>query len=160
LTARSSRQRSAISFDAENEPLIAGCLFFFHPRHRRKISKSTHRQLGGTSLKHASRDYVVQHAKGKPDMMQADAELGYQFEPESTATAELQALIHQQRRALRLSDNHYLVHWRAQTHLWCVIDMAALDGHAACCEAFRLRQYCVHLDLISQLCSQESAAGC
>jgi hypothetical protein len=93
-------------------------------------------------------------------MMQADAELGYQFEAGSTATAELQALVQQQRRALRLSDNHYLVHWRAQTHLWCVIDMAALDDHAACCQAFRLRQYCQHLDLISDLCARESGARC
>jgi hypothetical protein len=93
-------------------------------------------------------------------MMQADAELGYQFDAVSTAPAELQALIRQQSRALRLTDNHYLVHWRAQTQLWCVVDMAALDEHADCCQTFRYRQYCEHLDLISELCARESAERC
>ena len=93
-------------------------------------------------------------------MMRGNTELGDSFEAVSTASTELEALIHQHRRALRLGDNHYLVHWRAQTQLWCVVDMAGLDEHAACCQMFRYRQYCEHLDLISRLCAQEAAERC
>ncbi len=65
-------------------------------------------------------------------------------------------LVKQRQRALRLTDNHYLVQWQPHTSMWCVIDMAALDEHASACPTFRFRQCCVHLNWISELCAHEA----
>jgi hypothetical protein len=66
-----------------------------------------------------------------------------------------QALIGQQQRVVRLSEDCYLVQWEPRSDLWCVVKMAALDQHGATCAAFRFRKYCEHLELISRLCSAE-----
>ncbi len=68
------------------------------------------------------------------------------------------ALIEQRQRVVRLSENHYLVQWEPRSSMWCVINMAELDEHAETCTAFRFRKSCEHLDLVSQLCSQERQA--
>ena len=93
-------------------------------------------------------------------MMQADVEMGYQSEAVPTGAEELHALVSHSQHTLRLSDNHYLVHWGADSQLWCVINMAGLDEHAESCHAFRNRQHCEHLDLISELCARERAQRC
>jgi len=42
--------------------------------------------------------------------------------------------------------------------MWRVINMAELDEHGETYAAFRFRKSCEHLDLVSQLCSQEKQA--
>jgi hypothetical protein len=67
------------------------------------------------------------------------------------------ALLKGERKALRLSDSHYLVQWQVGTPLWCVVNMDGLDEHAASCVTFRWRQNCEHLGLIHKLCSGRRA---
>lgn len=69
------------------------------------------------------------------------------------------AVVEGGRRALRLSDSAYLVQWHPNTSLWCVVNMAGLDEHAARCSAFRWRRNCEHLSLIHELCAHEAAAN-
>jgi hypothetical protein len=68
------------------------------------------------------------------------------------------AVVEGRRRTLRLSDSAYLVQWHPSTSLWCVVNMAGLDEHAARCSAFRWRRNCEHLSLIHELCAREAAA--
>jgi hypothetical protein len=65
------------------------------------------------------------------------------------------ALIGQGERVVRINEDHYLVQWGPRSDLWCVVKMTALDQHGDSCAAFRFRKYCEHLELISQLCSEE-----
>ena len=74
----------------------------------------------------------------------------------STLTPLYDALIQGRQRAVRLSDDHYLVQWKSNSSTWCVIDMCALDKHAANCRALRYRLHCEHIELIYQLCSEEN----
>jgi hypothetical protein len=73
----------------------------------------------------------------------------------SISTPLHQVLIGQRQRVVRLSEDHYLVQWQPRSDLWCVVKMAELDRHGDSCAAFRFRKYCEHLELISQLCSEE-----
>jgi len=74
--------------------------------------------------------------------------------------AELRAVVRTGgHRALRLSDSSYLVQWRPNASLWCVVNMAGLDEHAARCSALRWRRNCEHLSLIHELCAREAAAA-
>jgi hypothetical protein len=81
----------------------------------------------------------------------------HQFDPRFTASDRLRrTLIASRRSVLRLSDSHYLVRWRANSSVWCVIDMTSLDEHAMSCPTFRYRQCCEHLRLIGELCAREA----
>ena len=73
--------------------------------------------------------------------------------PGSARLAEI--LVGRHQAAVRLGENHYLVQWQPQSSMWCVIDMAELDEHAETCAQFRFRKNCEHVDLVSQLCSEE-----
>ena len=55
-------------------------------------------------------------------MMQVEVALGYHGEGASAPMELHSALIAQQYRAVRLSKNHYLVHWQQHTQLWCVVN--------------------------------------
>jgi len=66
-------------------------------------------------------------------------------------------LVERRQPALRVSDSHYLVQWRGDAAMWCVVNMAALDEHADNCATFRFRQCCEHLERIAELCAREAA---
>jgi hypothetical protein len=65
------------------------------------------------------------------------------------------ALVDQRHRVVRLSVDHYLVHWEAGSDLWCIVNMGALDQHSDSCAMFRFRKHCEHLELIGELCAEE-----
>ena len=78
----------------------------------------------------------------------------------AAARSDQRAVVLQgRRRAMRLSDSSYLVQWQTNTALWCVVNMAGLDEHAARCSAFRWHRTCEHLSLIQELCAREAIAG-
>jgi hypothetical protein len=71
---------------------------------------------------------------------------------ETSSPQLCRGLIEHRCRVFRLSEDHYLVQWQFKSDLWCVVNMAELDGHAESCNAFRFRKNCEHLELIGQLC--------
>jgi len=83
-------------------------------------------------------------------------EIAFKFAPPRPPLFDLyDTVVDEQRRALRISEDHYLVQWEVHSRLWCVINMGALDEHAEICSALRQRQHCEHLDSIYDLCVRE-----